>query len=94
MRALRDDDDEPGADVGQQAQVLQGELAEPSGADDEHARAGRQPWPSSPDRAVRGQPRIGQRRRLDRVQATELDEVARVGDEHHLGVAAIGLEAG
>ena len=69
-------------------------MAEAPGADDEHPRAGRQPRPSSLDRAVGGQPRIGQWRRLDRVQATELDEVTRVGDEHHLGVAAIGLEAG
>ena len=76
-----------------QSQVLERELAERAGADEEHPRALGQPWLRTPHGAVRRDAGVRQRGGTDRIQRSQRDQVAWIGDEHGLGIAAVLLEA-
>src|SRR5205807_208692 len=70
-----------------------GELAEPSKADDQHPSAWFQPRGGASHRPVRSQAGVSERGSPNGVQRTEREQVTRLGDEHCLGVAAVDLEA-
>jgi hypothetical protein len=83
--------------IGEHPQVPDGELAESTGADHEHATGGTAHMKQVEgvrDGAVRGEAAARERGRGDRVETVERGEVAPVLDEHPLGVAAVHHESG
>ena len=83
--------------VGQQLEVAQRELPDPTGADDQHpALPSRtaQRLQSLLHRPVAGEAPAGQRRASHRVEIAQRVEVGPVGDGHALGVAPVHHQAG
>ena len=67
----------------------------PEPADPDHDGEGPRPehGPRPLDGGVRREPGVGERRRLDRVEVTQRDEVARVRHDHQRRHAAVGSDA-
>src|SRR5439155_24306673 len=75
--------------VSEQPEVLDPELAEPAGTEDEGPRARPEPVAGMLDRSVGRQASASERRRLDGVEVADRIEVTARRYEHELGVAAV-----
>ena len=77
--------------AGDRGQDLHGHVSESTHTDDDCARSRRQVRTGNVDRVIRGQRRIRQRGRVDRVEVTQRHEEPRLGDDI-LGHAAVEAE--